>query len=152
MIRSTPILSGLILSGVLLCAATTTALADGMMRKAGEWEITMTNGPRGAMTRKICFKTDKSASDLGSQHGPMTKECSPPAVTTSGGSITVDATCTGPTEGKVTIHAVITPKGDDAFHTETHMHIDGMQGMPDMTMVSDAKRIGDCQPGDKQVE
>ena len=147
MIRST-----LILAGALLCAASTTALADGMVRKAGEWEITMTNGPRGPMTHKICFKTDKSASDMGSQHGPMAKECSQPNVTNGGSSITVDATCTGPNSGKISIHSVITPKGADAFHTETRMHMDGMEGMPDMTMTSDAKRIGDCQPGDKQAD
>jgi hypothetical protein len=66
----------------------------------------------------------------------------------------MDATCPGPNNGKVSIHAVVTQTGPETFHTESTMHMDGApQGAPaDMTMATDGKRLGPCQPGDKQVE
>ena len=152
MIRTT-----LVLSGALLCAAVVAplaaALADPMVRRAGEWEVTMTAGPMPAMTQTVCFKTDKPASELSAMRGRMAKNCSAANVSIGSGSITADATCTGPTNGKVTLHAVITPNGADAYHLDSQMHMDGMpEGMADIKMTTDAKRIGDCQPGDKQVD
>jgi hypothetical protein len=147
MIRTT-----LALSAALL-AMTATASADQVMRRAGEWEIKMQNGPMGQMTQKVCFSTDKSAADLSEMKGRM-KECADPSVNASGNTVTVDVTCTPQPGGKVTIHAVVTTAGPDAFHTETHMKMEGgPQGMPpEMTMVSDARRIGACQPSDFKAD
>jgi hypothetical protein len=148
MIRTT-----LVLSCALLGAATVAASAEPMMRRAGEWEVTMNNGPMGTMTQKICFTTDKSASELSTMGNRVTKECGSPNVNLGARGVTVDATCTGPGNMKVTIHSVIAPTGPDAFHSETQMQMEGMpQGMASMTMASDARRIGPCQPGDKQMQ
>jgi hypothetical protein len=141
--------NSLLLSCALLSAATSAASAYPMMRRAGQWEITMNAGPMGPMTQTVCFKTDKSASELSAMRGRMTKDCSTPSVSIGGSSVTVDTVCTGPTNGKVKVHAVITPSGPDAYRMDSHL---SLEGMGDMTMVTDAKRVGPCQPGDKQSD
>jgi hypothetical protein len=147
MIRTT-----LAISCALLGVAVT-ASADDIVRRAGEWQVTMQNGPMGQMTQKVCFATDQTAAQLSALKGPM-KNCTAGNVSTSGNSLTMEATCPGPNNGKVTVHAVVTQTAPDTFHTESTMHMDGApQGMPaDMTMTTDGKRLGPCQPGDKQVE
>jgi len=144
-----------VLSCALLCAATAaasatvTASAAEMMRRAGEWEITIDAGPMGPMSQTICFKTDKSAVELSTMRGRLTKDCATPGVGIGGASVTVDTTCTGPGNGKVTVHAVIKPNGPDAYRMESHL---SFEGLPEMTLLTDAKRVGPCQPGDKQAD
>lgn len=146
----------LIAGGALACAIS--AVAAEPVRRAGQWEVTIRNagGPMqmGPMTHKICFKTDKSLSEISNGRNPMAKDCSPPQVSTSGATITVDSQCKNPMGGQAHLHAVITPNGTDAYHSETQIHMEGVpQGMPsDMTMIADAKRLGPCQPGDQQVD
>jgi hypothetical protein len=124
--------------------------------KAGEWVMTMQGGmgpmANGPMTHKVCFKTDKTAADLGNRR-PGAKKCDPPEVSTNGDTVTVDMTCKGPMGGNMTIHSVVTSLGPDSFRDESEMKMDNApHGMPNpMRMVTEAKHTGPCQPGDQEV-
>lgn len=137
------------LSCILLCSAATAASAD-MTRRAGEWEITASNSAMGTRTLKVCLSKDEPVTDLAAMKGAP-QGCSQPNVVTSGSAVTIDSACTGPTGGKMTVHAVITQTGPDSYRNETHMHMDGgPQGMPpDMTTTADARWLGPCKPGDQ---
>jgi hypothetical protein len=121
-----------------------------MMRQPGEWEMSMSGGMMPAMTQRGCYSGGHSVTELVNKG---MRNCSQTAVNLGGSFGTVDAVCQ--MQGiHVTVHSTITPTGDAAFHSDSHVHMEGMpaiKGIPsDMTMSVDGHRTGPCQPGDKQ--
>lgn len=137
-----------------LCA--TAAIAAPVVRRAGEWQITIDNGP----PRVVCFPQDatfdqnyvtKSMAKL-----PGTK-CTIGRITTVGNATSYAMSCT--INGSVmTSSGTFTQTGPDAFTSKAHSHggmmrMPGGQSMaiPDTDMVSMSRRLGACKPGDRQI-
>jgi hypothetical protein len=140
-----------VMLGALLGAAPG-AVADPLTRRAGEWELTMNNGIMPQSTQRVCYAVDKPLSAIPTNR---MQNCARNDVTINGDVVTVDATCPIPDKRSITVHATITPIGADSFHSESRMHMDNApQGAPsDMTMVIDAKRIGDsCKAGETPLQ
>ena len=124
-----------------------------MMQQPGEWELTMSGG--GGLlpttTQRGCYAAKTSVTDLANKN---IKNCDQKSINIDSGMATVDAVCQ--LQGmKVTVHSIITPTGDAAFHGDSHVHLDGLPkiaGIPsEIVMSVDAHRTGPCQPGDKQM-
>ncbi len=143
--------SGIILlTGALLCISTVADADPVMLRKAGEWEVTMSNpmGQGAPRTMKICFGADKPVTDMTTN---QMKDCEKKDISASGTTTTVDARCSLPSNMKVSVHGTITMTGPDAYSSESKMHLDGgPAGMPtDVTITAHATRLGPCQPGEE---
>jgi hypothetical protein len=138
------------LSVVLISAAGAAPADSAMVRKAGEWEVTVSNPAMNMAPapRKICFGTDKSITDV--VDNPMMKDCSVKLSSVTGTSAVIDASCDTPNKMRVATHTVITMVSSDAYHSETSAHYEGgAPGMPsDMKFTNDARRLGPCQPGE----
>jgi hypothetical protein len=122
-----------------------------MMRQSGEWELTMAGGLMPKTTQRGCYAGDKSVADLANKN---MKNCSQKSVNITAGMAIVDAVCQMQSI-QVTVHSMITPTGDAAFHSDNHVHLEGMpaiRGIPnEMVMSVDGHRTGPCQPGDKPM-
>jgi hypothetical protein len=134
----------------MLCvhAAHAADLRD-MLRVPGDWRMTVTGGFIPSTTQNACYRGDKSVGDL-TTFG--LKNCGQQSIVILGDHATVDAVCSL-MNLRVSVHATVTPTGDAAVHSDTHVHLDGkppMQGIPsDMTLSIDAHRVGPCQPGER---
>ena len=140
-----------ILSASLLAFAAHAGDLRTMMQQPGEWEVTMGGGMMPTTTQRGCYAGNKSVADLANKN---MKNCSQKSVNISGSFATVDAVCQ--MQGiQVTVHSTIMPTGDAAFHSDSHVQMEGMpaiRGIPtDMVMSVDGHRTGPCQPGDKQM-
>jgi hypothetical protein len=126
---------------------------NAMMKQAGEWEMTMTGagGLLPTTTQKGCYAGNKTVADLTTK---SMKNCSQQSVNISGAMGTVDAVCQM-AKMTVTVHSTIRATGDDAFHSDSHVHLDGMPAIPgipsDISMSLDARRTGPCAPGEKPM-
>jgi hypothetical protein len=122
-----------------------------MMRQPGEWEVTMSGGPMPTTTQKGCYAGDTSVTDLANKN---MKDCGRKSVNLSADLATVDAVCQ--LQGlEVTVHSTIRPTGEAAFHSDSHVQIAGISGIPglpgDIAMSVDGHRTGACQPGDRRM-
>jgi hypothetical protein len=113
--------------------------------------MTVTGGFLPPTTQKACYRGDKSVSDL-STFG--LRKCSQQSIDITGARATVDAVCKL-MNLHVSVHAVVTPVGDTALHSDTHVHLDGPSPIPgipsDMILSIDAHRVGPCQPGEHDL-
>lgn len=126
---------------------------NAMMKEAGEWEMTMTGagGLLPTTTQRGCYAGNKSIADLTTK---SMKNCSQQSVSINGDSGTVDAVCQMQ-KMTVTVHSSIHATGNDAFHSDGRIHIDGMPAIPgipsEISMSVDAHRTGPCAPGEKPM-
>ncbi len=139
-----------IVSGLLALPAAAGDLRT-MMQQPGEWEATIKSSLLPTTTQKSCYAGDKTVTDLTTK---SFKNCSRKSVDIAAGMATVDAVCQ--LQGiQVTVHGTVTPVGDDALHSESQVHMDGLpriKGIPNsMTVTMDAHRLGPCQPGEKPM-
>jgi hypothetical protein len=119
--------------------------ADGPIRKAGEWSLTMTYPGAPSTTSKVCFQSDTPLSTFSAK---QTERCSKRDVSVTDNIVTMDLTCAKPNKTIVTVQATITAY-DDAFHTENKMHSEsGSDQSEDTAFSIDAKRLGPCQADD----
>ena len=134
--------------------------ANANAMQAGEWAVTMQMGPKDAqpVVRKLCYTSDIPVNDkfisaqLQNAMQKMSADCAKPDIQISGSTVTTALVCkvqqmTISTKSKMTFD------GDSAYHQDSETHIDNpMNGMPaEMVMSQDGKRLGPCQPGDKQM-
>jgi hypothetical protein len=141
----------LMLAAALILSAGASMADTTMIRRAGEWEVTVSNPAinNGApIPRKICFGTDRAISDLAAN--PMMKNCNVKISGATEKTAVVDATCEAPNHITITTHTVITMIGEDAYHSQGTAHMDGAPaGAPtDSAFTNDAKRLGPCQAGE----
>jgi hypothetical protein len=128
--------------------------------QGGEWAVTMQMGPKDAqpIVRKLCYTSDMPVNDkfisaqLQNAMQKMSATCDKPDIQISGSTVSTALVCkfqqmTISTKSKMTFD------GDSAYHQDSQTHIDNpMNGMPaEMAMSQDGKRLGPCQPGDKQM-
>jgi len=134
--------------------------ANATSMQGGEWAVTMQMGAKDAqpMVRKLCYSSDIPVNDkfilaqLQNAMQKMSANCDKPDIQISGSTVTTALVCkfqqmTISTKSKMTFD------GDSAYHQDSQTHIDNpMNGMPaEMAMSQDGKRLGPCQPGDKQM-
>jgi hypothetical protein len=134
--------------------------ANATSMQGGEWAVTMKMGTDDAspVVRKLCYTSDMPVNDkfisaqLQNAMQKMSASCDKPDIQISGSTVTTALVCkvqqmTISTKSKMTFD------GDSAYHQDSQTHIDNpMNGMPaEMAMSQDGKRLGPCQPGDKQV-
>jgi hypothetical protein len=134
--------------------------ANATSMQGGEWAVSMKMGADDAqpIVRKICYTSDMPVNDkfISAQlQGAMQKmnaACDKPDIQISGSTVTTALVCkvqqmTISTKSKMTFD------GDSAYHQDSQTHVDNpMAGMPaEMAMSQDGKRLGPCQPGDKQM-
>ncbi len=137
-------------AAILLLSSAGTALADqDLIRKAGEWEVTRVPNPgeTGAPDkRKSCYANDQTLSDAVAKG---MQDCTKKDIRMVGGVMNIDAICKL-NGAQVTVKGAISRTGEDSFHTESHMHFDAPpKGTPaDITLATDAKRLGPCQAGE----
>ena len=139
-------------TGLLLTGACHAAGEPGFLVHAGEWQnsIETAPGPPPHVTL-TCEKTDKvmNASTMGAMMGHMAAHCGTPVMSDDGSTMTLVMSC-DIGGGKLTTNSVITRDGPDAIATHTISHMAGGSfQMPDMNMVTHARRLGPCQPGDR---
>jgi len=120
-----------------------------MANRPGEWEVTMSGGMMPVTTHRGCYAGDKSLTELTTAN---MENCSQRNVNIGRDVATVDAVCS--MNGmKVTVHAIVKPTGEDSFHSDSHVQMEGMPSIPgipsDMRMSLDGHRIGACRPGEK---
>ena len=147
MIRIATILS----ASLLALGAARAGDLRSMTQQPGEWEVTMSGDIMPTTTQKGCYAGERSVADLADRN---MKNCSQKSVQIGSDLATVDAVCQMQSL-QVTVHSTIRPTGDAAFHSDSEVHIAGMQSVPGipgaMTMRVDGHRTGPCQPGDKQM-
>ena len=134
--------------------------ASATSMQGGEWAVTMQMGPKDAqpIVRKLCYTSDMPVNDkfisaqLQNAMQKMSASCDKPDIQISGSTVTTALVCkfqqmTISTKSKMTFD------GDSAYHQDSQTHIENpMSGMPaEMAMSQDGKRLGPCQPGDKQM-
>lgn len=135
---------------------TSVGCANAMTIRGGEWEVTMKMGAGDAspIVRKFCYASDMPVTPeyLEQAMSKMAADCSKPDVQISGNTMQVGLVCKIQ-QMTLTSKSTMTFEGDSAYHTDSQTHTDNaMKGMPaDMTMSQDGKRLGPCQPGDKQA-
>lgn len=115
-----------------LCTAMNANAVEGPKRKPGLWETTRQT-PAGQFVSQICVDAASEAKTHAATEELMKANCSKYELHQEGGKWISDSTCTFSGQQVVT-HAVITPIGDSAFHTEG-------------TLMADAKWLGPCKPG-----
>jgi hypothetical protein len=134
---------------IVALALSTAAQADQeLIRKAGEWQVTLVNKPGDSsppQSRQTCYAKDETLSDAVANG---MKQCSAKSVKTIGQQVVIDASCTVDS-APVTTHVVITQNGANAFHTESHLHFMNPPegGQTDIDVVTDAKWLGACPAG-----
>ena len=134
----------------LVMSAGSSGADDALMRKSGEWQVTVNRDDAGKgaapQTRKICYGTDQPLGDYATRG---MKDCSRKDVVPSGKVLTITAVCTF-NGAPFTVQGTIAATGKDAYHSEEHIHFDQpAEGMPaDVAVKTDAKRLGACQPNE----
>jgi hypothetical protein len=139
-----------------LTPVTTPAMAETMVRHAGEWETIIDNGKPLIM----CFPTDavvgpnyilRSMAKLPNAHCTMNNW------TTTGNVTSYSLQCTigG---GVMTTSGTMTVTGPDALSGKSHTHGGAIKmpngqtmTIPDMDMTTVSRRLGPCKPGDRQA-
>ncbi len=142
---------------IVLCAmSATTAWAEPPVRHAGEWETTIDNGK----PIRFCYPADATL-DQNYVMQSMSKipgaSCTVSNLNTAGSVTSYSMQCMiGGSQ--MTSSGTITVTGPDSYTGKVHSHggiIKMPNGqataMPDMDMVTTSRRLGPCQPGDRQV-
>ena len=147
------------LVALALAAAAPAAALDQPAGKHGLWETTTTFEGSGAPAQTFQHCTDEDADALITRMNQLTvgarqEKCPQPEVQKSGNTTTVNSTCKiGPST--ITSRGVIT-SGDGAYTIKFMSKWEGGPPIPGMpaagtsNMTIDAKRLGDCTPGQAQ--
>jgi hypothetical protein len=137
----------MLVAGILLLPVA--AQADKpFARKAGEWEITIIEKDgKTESPEKSCYAA-ASVDDITNRMGDCTKR----DIRTTGDTTTIDAICTKGSQ-QATLHVTITATSDSAYHSDLHVtYSPSIRGTSDVDMVTDAKWLGPCAPGEKPVD
>ncbi len=142
---------------VVLCAVSANiARAESPVRHAGEWETTIDNGK----PLVFCFPTDATF-DQNYVTQLMSKipgaSCTVSSLNTVGSVTSYSMQCTiGGSQ--MTSSGTVTMTGPDSYASKMHSHGGVIKmpngqvtAMPDMDMVTTSRRLGPCQPGDRQI-
>ena len=134
---------------IALVGAGPTLAADLPSRKPGLWEIKTTiegrNPPTQVIKQCIDAATDQMTLSIAGPFSPAA--CPKREVKSSGGSITVDSTCTIG-QHSPTAHAVITGSFESAYTMTVKSEGTGLPGGAMMMTVA-GNRLGDCTPEQK---
>ncbi len=135
--------------GVLVFIAVPVVSAEMPKRKAGLWEIqTHMEGIPSMGAIQQCI--DESTDTLMQQQAAKGKtDCSVMDVKRSNGRVSIHSVCKA--EGiTITSNAIFEGSFESAYKGTIKSHYDPpLNGMSDVTVLSDARWVGPCQPGQK---
>lgn len=117
-------------------------------RRAGQWEIVMETDTGPATTATFCLDAETDRQMMAAGMSMSQGMCETTNTNNSGGTITIDATCTMGAM-KTISHTVMTGDFQSAYESTTTSTIEGgPPGMPaNSTIVQRATWTGDCQNG-----
>jgi hypothetical protein len=139
---------------VAVASSVSSAAGAGLVRKAGEWQTSIDNGP----PRLICYATDETF-DQAYVARAMSRlpgaSCKVSNFTTVGSVTSYSLLCTiGGSQ--MTSTGSITSTGPDSVTAKAHSHggvIKMANGqtiaIPDTEIMTTSRRLGPCKPGDK---
>lgn len=147
----------LLLALALALAGTATHAEDTFLRKAGHWQLHMTNDsprkPPFVIDQCLGKDTDARLAELG--RALNRKLCSKTDAHRTGSDYVVDSVCDPGIGGQASTHQVTTTSGDDAYRTVAKIHYDRPlpDGKSDATNTIEGKWLGACpadmRPGDQ---
>jgi hypothetical protein len=148
---------GLIALGLALALPWTTASAeDTFLRKAGHWQLRMTDEPgKPPILIDVCLGKDTDARLAEFGRVQNKKMCSKSDAHRSGNDYIVDSVCDPGIGRQASTHQVTTMSGEDAYRTVAQIHYDRPLpgGKSDASSTIEGKWIGACpadmKPGDQ---
>ncbi len=123
--------------------------ADLPQRKSGLWEMTtQMEGVPSQGPVQMCV--DQKSDNIMQERAREQAKCSVMDVNRSGGKTTVHSVCQVDAKTTATTDAVITGNFESGYRSDMKVrYTPPMHGMSEMKMVSEAKWLGPCKPGQK---
>jgi Protein of unknown function (DUF3617) len=142
-------LSMLALGIALAVAGRPAAAAEPPKRKSGLWEMKQQlDGMPSMGAMQMCV--DQASDNLMQDRARQKADCSVMDVSQSGGKTTLHSVCKVDAKTTATTDAVFTGSMDSSYRGDIRVrYAPPLQGRAEMKMVSEARWLGPCKPGQK---